>query len=154
MQARQNETITDSLLVYTCVCCQCHVAVPSTRRCVLLTCAAPLRYKGLYLPLSHTGPKSGGTAHWKVNAEDWSDDEPDALTNSFLPSPDSVEIHAAGPSSHTESNFGDAANFMVNALHSDACSSCIMHQGRWSSISTSCSQKITNAEVEGEHTRK
>ena len=79
---------------------------------------APFRHKSLFFALN-------------ANTKDWSDIEPDTLTNSCLPQPEYDQFHGALLFRYTESNFGDTANFEVNALYRDACSS--SNEGRWSS---------------------
>ena len=71
---------------------------------------APFRHKSLFFPLN-------------ANTKDWSDIEPDTLTNSCLPQPEYDQLHGALLFRFSESNFGDTANFEVNALYRDACSS-------------------------------
>ena len=81
--------------------------------------------------------------------KEWSDDETDTLTNSFL---QTVISHTPQSiSGFSESTFGDTANFEVNALHSDACSSFMKVAGP---ESTSCSKKLTNVDFKDEHKRQ
>ena len=132
MEARPNETITDSEHVNT-------LCLLSVRHGDPL-----LRYRSLFFPLSDAEPKFGETAHWKENEEDWSDDESDTLTQ-LLPAVSRLGCDTRH--NHFQLHRIDYWRW-VNALNSGACSSQIKDAG---TVSTSC----TNVEIEGEeHTRK